>query len=69
MSAQEILLDLLRSYKPEWHYEMGKVGYHCNFCNTVIKVKEDFYNSEYHADDCPLLPALEWQKKQQEEKA
>ena len=53
--SKELLARVVKTYRPTWHYSMGKSGYECGFCTWVTR--GDFWETENHSPDCLLIQA------------
>ena len=54
------LLDtLIYDYRPTWHYQVGKVGYECNLCQSLIPPGETFAQPDLHEPNCALIQAIQ----------
>jgi hypothetical protein len=52
-----MLRNLVNSYSPEWHYEMGKVGYECAYCRELFRSRSEFHNPAEHRRGCEWVAA------------
>lgn len=59
-AAIDIISMLVHSYHPKWHYEMGKVGYECDYCGAVIRSNADSARASHHREDCVWIRARAW---------
>lgn len=61
-SHLQILVNVVASYRPTWHYSTSKIGYECSFCKCL------FYNTSFedpkgHKEDCAWSVAYQLVKR------
>jgi hypothetical protein len=54
----DLLIGMLKEYRPNYFNQMGKVGYECNFCKRMAPNVSEFYQVQRHLSDCALMQAF-----------
>ena len=56
-ATRALFFDLIHNCNPTWHNQMGKVGYECSWCGSVVQHLDDFIKENEHRFDCEYIVA------------